>query len=144
MFQRDTQKPAPYALIAKHFVEIRLLGRRVNIRCGGFSSKNGVFYGKVEHPKGDISVELLTNGFGKASWTIDYTPNGPALKKAESDAQKARKGVFRNYQKPTRKGKGKARFTGVVSEIVSGDTVVVTVDGSADTRRVTLSSIMTP
>ena len=144
MYQRDTQKPAPFALIARHFVEIRLLGRRVNIRVGGFSSKNGVFYGKIEHPKGDISAEILKNGFGKTSWTIDYTPNGPSLKKAESDAQKARKGIFHNFKAPARKSKGKARFTGVVSEVVSGDTVVVTVDGSGDTRRVSLSSVITP
>jgi hypothetical protein len=38
---------------------MRLLSRRVNIRCLAGPKKLNTFFGKVEHPKGDISAEIL-------------------------------------------------------------------------------------
>jgi staphylococcal nuclease domain-containing protein 1 len=55
---------APFALEAKHFVEVRLLNRNVALRVGGVD-KFGNLYGVVEHSAGSISVELLKAGLAK-------------------------------------------------------------------------------
>ncbi len=50
-------------------LQVRLLHRNVGIRIGG-ASEVAVF-GSIDHPAGNISVELLKNGFGRmVDWSL--------------------------------------------------------------------------
>ncbi|KAG3001750.1 hypothetical protein PC120_g20087, partial [Phytophthora cactorum] len=54
--------PAPHAREAKHFTEVRLLHRDVELKLEGVD-KYGNLFGSVVHPSGrNISVEILKNG----------------------------------------------------------------------------------
>ncbi|CAE7928549.1 Tudor-SN, partial [Symbiodinium sp. KB8] len=85
----QSYEPEPFAREAKHFVEARLLQRDINViingtdkfnvgfaRCGRrlvalLRAKFQNFLGVVDHPKGNIAVELLKHGYGKmADWSV--------------------------------------------------------------------------
>lgn len=136
-------KPEPFAALAKQYTERRLLSRLVNIRCCGGPRKVNTFFGKVEHPQGDISVALLKNGLARVSdWTLRYTPNRIALRAAEGYAKNNLLRIWKNYTPP--ETGNLPTIQGTVIEVPSGDTLVLENTDSGEEHRVTISSIRVP
>jgi staphylococcal nuclease domain-containing protein 1 len=59
-------KPEPFALQARHFTELRLLNREVEIVMQTLD-RTGNVLGSVLHPKGNIAVEMVKNGLAKVT-----------------------------------------------------------------------------
>ena len=59
-------KPEPFALQARHFTELRLLNREVQIVMQTLD-RTGNVLGSVLHPKGNIAVEMVKNGLAKVA-----------------------------------------------------------------------------
>jgi hypothetical protein len=58
--------------------QIRLLHRNIGVRIGG--ANDTTLFGTIEHPAGNISVELLKNGLGRmVDWSLRACPCPPAL-----------------------------------------------------------------
>jgi staphylococcal nuclease domain-containing protein 1 len=62
----STGKPEPFALQARHFTELRLLNREVQIVMQTLD-RTGNVLGSVLHPKGNIAVEMVKNGLAKVA-----------------------------------------------------------------------------
>eukprot|EP00753_Platysulcus_tardus_P007830 PLAT15503.2.p1 GENE.PLAT15503.2~~PLAT15503.2.p1 ORF type:complete len:768 (+),score=424.10 PLAT15503.2:465-2768(+) len=140
----EPAKPTPpFAEEAKFFSEVRILHRDVGIRLGGCDKYDNLV-GDVEHPLGNVAVELLKAGLGRVSWSASYTTrsNAAALRAAETQAKKARLRVWRDHVPRARLDTDV--FAGVVVEVHSGDTVSIAVDGGDAVRRVSLASTRCP
>ncbi|GBG26689.1 Staphylococcal nuclease domain-containing protein 1 [Hondaea fermentalgiana] len=148
------EAPQPFAPEAKYFTEVRLLNRDVHVMLNGMDDRLKTFYGTIEHPAGDISVELLRNGLARTmDWSMQFTTiqHATTLRAAARDAKNARLRIWKDYVAP--KVSGQKSYEGVVSEIVSGDTIFVRIGSAVDLadapwkcteERVTLSSIRAP
>ena len=62
----SASKPEPFALQARHFTELRLLNREVQIVMQTLD-RTGNVLGSVLHPKGNIAVEMVKNGLAKVA-----------------------------------------------------------------------------
>lgn len=138
---------AAIAQEAKAFSEARLLHRDVLLHFGGVD-KYGNFFGRVEHPAGDIAVDLLKSGLAKvADFSLQFAGGSTAtLRAAERSAKVAKLRLWEHYS-PT-EIRGEKAYEGKVVEVVSGDTIVIAVPrpgGSVpEERRVSLSSVRAP
>jgi len=136
------EEAAPFAREARYFVDSRLQHRDVQVRCEGID-KNGVLLGTVLHSQGNISLELVKVGLARvADWSAQMCENGPALRQAEKAAKEKRVRIWREYVPPNH-GDDMTEFQGRVSEVVSGDTLMV-LDASGVERRITMSSVRCP
>lgn len=137
--------PAPHAREAKHFTEVRLLHRDVDLKLEGVD-KYGNLYGSVVHSSGkNISVELLKNGLGKmADWSSAFTGAAArtAMRNAEKEAKTANLRVWKDYQAPVLQTE--KNLQAVVVEIISGDCLVVYIPDKAEEKRIYLSSLRAP
>ncbi|KAK8800697.1 hypothetical protein WA158_000022 [Blastocystis sp. Blastoise] len=135
----------PLSREAKAFTEARLLNRSVILYMDGLD-KFHTFFGHIEHPKGDITKELLKNGLARiVDWSLNYRTAADAisLRNDEIAAKRATLGIWKNY-KPVNSAAG---TTVRVLEVVSGDCLLVTMnprDYLAEPKRVYLSSIRAP
>lgn len=79
-------------------------------------------------------------------WGLNMMISGAfTLREAERKAKKERLNIWRNYVPPAGSStKQSGKFTGAVTEVVSGDVLVVKDAASGAERRVTLSSIRAP
>mmetsp|Transcript_2017 Transcript_2017/g.6126 ORF Transcript_2017/g.6126 Transcript_2017/m.6126 type:complete len:896 (-) Transcript_2017:3840-6527(-) len=137
----------PFAMEAKYFVESRLLNRDVHVMLEGVDKYNN-FYGTVKHPAGNISEELLKVGLSKVvDWSAKFTQDPELLYKAERIAKEKRLRMWQNYVAPARSATiaSAAEFVGKVSEVISGDFLVIK-DFAVPPmeHRVALSSIRAP
>ncbi|TDH69496.1 hypothetical protein CCR75_002259 [Bremia lactucae] len=141
--------PAPYAQEAKHFTEVRLLHRDVELKFEGVD-KFGNLFGSVVHPSGrNISVELLQNGLGRmADWSSAFTSASvrATMRNAEKEAKQQKVRVWREYEAPVLQSPKHVK--GVVVEVISGDCLVVYVPDTAllaaQEKRIYLSSLRAP
>lgn len=137
--------PAPYAREAKHFTEMRLLHRDVELKLEGVD-KYGNLYGSVVHSSGkNISVELLKVGLAKmADWSSAFTGAAArtAMRNAEKEAKAATLRVWKDYQAPVLQTD--KHLNAVVVEVISGDCIVVYVPSKGEEKRVYLSSLRAP
>jgi staphylococcal nuclease domain-containing protein 1 len=62
----SASKPEPFAVQARHFTELRLLNREVQIVMQTLD-RTGNVLGSVLHPKGNIAVEMVKNGLAKVA-----------------------------------------------------------------------------
>jgi len=146
----SSEPSEPFSKEAKYFTELRLLNRQVNVVVEGIDDKFNTFYGRIEHPAGDIGVELLKNGLAKtADWSMVYTTMEIAslMRAAVKEAKTQNLRVWKNFIAP--QVSGQKVFEGVVLEVVSGDAVIVLVGAqetpwNCEERRVYLSSIRVP
>ena len=140
-------KPEAHALESKYFTETRLLHRDVDVVVGGVD-KYGTLYGTILHPKGNISVELLKAGLARVvDYSIDFTARENALqyRLAERQAKAGQVRIWKGYTPPTITGS--KEFAATVIEIVSGDMVVVKVEGGKEDgaeRKLSLASLRAP
>jgi len=140
-------KPEAYALESKYFTETRLLHRDVDVVVGGID-KYGTLYGTIIHPKGNISLELVKAGLARVvDYSIDFTARENAMqyRLAERQAKLNQLRIWKGYTPPTITGS--KEFTATVIEIVSGDMVVVKVEGGKEEgaeRKLSFASLRAP
>ena len=137
-----TEEAAPFAREARYFVETRLLNRDVQVSLENVD-KNGALLGTVLHPAGNVSVELVKVGLARVvDWSSHGCPHAPQLRAAERAAKEKRLRLWKDYT-PPHMGGDMGEYAGKVSEIVSGDTLLV-IDPAGVEKRLTLSSIRCP
>lgn len=146
----------PFAKEARHFAEMRCLNRDVKLVLQGVSQFGVLIVSlqfplpkevEADSPFVDLGTSLMKAGLGKtAEWSLNMMVNGAfTLREAERSARANRAGMWHNYVPQTGNStKLDDHFSGTVSEIVSGDCVVVTDNHSGIERRVMLSSIRAP
>lgn len=135
---------------ARLFVEERLLQRELTIVFHGTDKSGGAAVATVQHPKGNIAVEILKNGLGRmADWTVRLMDAAviPPMRMAENTAKKSHTGLWKHWEAP--KLSGAAEIIGTVLEVVSGDTIMVLPQGviydSDDVlQKISLASIRSP
>lgn len=137
--------PQPFAREAKHFTEMRLLHRDVEVKLEGVD-KYGNLFGSVVHVSGkNISVELLRNGLAKmADWSSSFVSHSvrSTMRAAEKEAKTAGLRVWKDYQAPVLQSDKHAR--GTVIEVISGDCLVVFLPEKNEEKRIYLSSLRAP
>jgi staphylococcal nuclease domain-containing protein 1 len=135
---------------ARTFSEQRILQRELDIVLYG-TDKSGVCgVGSVLHPKGNIAVELLKNGLAKLSdWSVRMMnpADVPAFRIAENTAKRSNIGVWHSYSPPALSGA--SEISGIVVEVVSGDTLNILPEGQAydsedKLMKISLASIRAP
>lgn len=158
----EAPQPEPFSREAKYFAEVRCLSRECRVVLEGVSQHGGLV-GTVLHPAppaaatpgcppapapaDDLGLSLVKAGLGRVvDWSANMMTSGAfKLREAERAARQQRLGLWHNYVPPvTNSAKLSDKFGGVVSEIASGDCVVVRDRASGVERRVTLSSIRAP
>jgi len=151
-FKRAEEPGAPdvaeaFALEAKYFMESRLLNREVSVMLEGVDKYNN-FYGSILHPQFNISVELLKVGLAKVvDWSAKFTKDPELLYKSERIAKERRQRIWKDYVAPVRPtgAASAAEFVGKVTEVISGDFLVVKDSAVPPVEhRIALSSIRAP
>ena len=137
----------PFAAEAKYYVETRLLQRDVKVILEGISGNSLV--GSILHPKGNIAELLLSEGMAKCvDWTLNMVSSGSSsYRSAEQHAKEKRLRLWKDFvMKPKLQPVGgiSKEFEGIVTKILSGDTIVVEPMVTAKERKITLSSIRPP
>ncbi|KAI3651798.1 hypothetical protein MP228_003101 [Amoeboaphelidium protococcarum] len=147
-----------YAEEAKFFVESRLLQRSVNVVFEGAVGQN--FYGTVIHPAGNIAELLLANGFAKiVDWQLSsLSADADKYKSALQEAQSKQLRIWnqspvtyqsslQSQQKQSQSsiGTGKKQFDGIVTRIVTADTLTIgNPSDLSQERKISLSSFRPP
>jgi len=135
---------------ARLFVEERLLQRELKMLLHGTDKSGGAVVATVQHPKGNITAEILKNGLGRiADWSIRLMDPAvvPPLRMAENNAKQNNLGVWAYWQAPQLSGA--AEISGMCVEVVSGDTILVLpagtiYDSEAALQKISLASIRSP
>lgn len=153
--QTQETAPEPFAREAKHFAEGKCLNQEVMLVIQGVS-QFGVLIASVKCQNSnskstaeyeDLGDSIVSAGLGKAAeWSLNMMATGAfKLREAERTARASRVGMWHNHVPQTgNSAKLQDSFGGVVSEIVSGDCVIVTDKNNGAERRVLLSSIRAP
>lgn len=117
------------------------------------TDKYGNLHGNVFFTAGgapvDLAEVLVKAGLARVAERTIATAAGGGLKirLSERAAKEARQGIWRDWQPPASTlGSGPAKVSARVVEVVSGDTIVVLIDGPSGPaeRRFNLSSIRAP
>jgi len=140
----------PFAEEAKQFVEARLLHRELKISLHGTDKSGVCAVGTVQHPRGNIGVELLKNGLARVSDWSSRMMNPldlPAFRVAENTAKRTNLKVWHAYSPPELSGA--SEIIGTVLEVLTGDTVSVLPAGEAydsetKLKKVSLASVRSP
>eukprot|EP00591_Stephanopyxis_turris_P001274 CAMPEP_0195523846 /NCGR_PEP_ID=MMETSP0794_2-20130614/23304_1 /TAXON_ID=515487 /ORGANISM="Stephanopyxis turris, Strain CCMP 815" /LENGTH=945 /DNA_ID=CAMNT_0040653933 /DNA_START=90 /DNA_END=2927 /DNA_ORIENTATION=+ len=140
----------PLADEARQFVELRLLHRELSISLHGTDKSGACVVGTVHHPRGSIAVELLKKGLGRVSdWSARIMDplDLPALRVAENSAKRTNTGVWVSYSPPELSGA--SEITGVVVEVLTGDTLAILPNGvqyddESKLCKVSLASVRAP
>lgn len=147
-------QPEPFAREARHYTESRCLNRDVRLVIEGVS-QFGVLVATVLYPGSlgaseaaeDLGSSLVKAGLAKTvEWSLNMMTSGAfKLREMERAARQARLGLWHSYVlQPGASAKLSDNFTGTVTEIVSGDCLLVRDSASNTERRVNLSSIRAP
>jgi len=155
---QQQRNPEPFAFDAKNFVDTRLLHREVGVLLQGID-KSGNLFGSIVHHKGNIAVELLKSGLATlVDWSAQLTQDTQAMREAERSAKESRLNKWRNYNPAKDQNAYTAEvkhvdaeqasindkvFSAKVSQVVSGDCLVVQ-DNGGRTKRIYLASVTAP
>jgi len=140
----------PFAEEAKHFVEVRLLHRKLGVELYGTDRGGLCAVGCIHHPRGNIGVELLRRGLARVSdWSsrLMDTRDVPAFRVAENNAKRSNLGVWVGYAPPALSGA--SEVMGTVVEVITGDTVSILPSGVLYTsenvlKKVSIASVRAP
>ncbi|RUP51372.1 tudor domain-containing protein [Jimgerdemannia flammicorona] len=129
----------PFGEEARSFVESRLLQRQVQIILEGVDREN--FIGSVRHAAGNIAESLVSAGLAKvAGHTVTLLTEGPGkIRAAESAAKEKRLHIWQDYV--AKEKTEDQEFSGLVTKIISGDTVQVRNTKTGVEKKLQLSSI---
>ena len=139
----NKEQPAePFGVEAHHFVETRLLHRKVGIDVLGVSPQNQLV-GAVNHPNGSIAKFILEAGLARC---VDHhsTMLGSqmsSLRAAEKQAKDKRLGVFQGV---TNTKSGGSEMDATITRVQTADMVYLREGKSGEEKRVSLSSIRQP
>lgn len=141
----------PYGDAAKQFIDDRLALRSITVSLLGESS-TGVLVGKINHPAGNISEKILSEGLAEiADWQSALIgSNGMSiLRREEKSARAAGKNIWKSHVSKVSKSSsgteiapGKVLHADVV-RIISADTIVLKLTNGTETT-VQLASIRSP
>lgn len=141
----------PYGDAAKQFIEERLTLRSVTVSLLGESS-SGVLVGKINHPVGNISEKILSEGLAEiADWQSALIgSNGMSiLRKEEKAAREAGKNLWKSHiSKASKPSNGSDIVPGRVihanvTKIISADTINLKLMNGTEVT-VQLASIRSP
>jgi len=140
----------PFAEDAKEFVEVRLLNRELKISLYGTDKSGICAVGTIHHPRGNIGIELLKNGLARVSdWSARMMNplDIPAFRVAENNAKRSNLGVWHAYAPP--EISGASEISGIVVEILTGDTVAIlpvgeSYDSESKLKKISLASVRSP
>jgi len=141
----------PLGQEARYFAEIRLLQRDVRVRFDDLTPQG--FLGAVIVPMGDMTLELIRQGFARFTpASIRTLPQAysDSLRAAEREAQAKKLRIWANWTPAVEPSlKARREYQGKVIEVVSGDTVVVLPVATPQNphpkeERLSLSSIRAP
>jgi staphylococcal nuclease domain-containing protein 1 len=106
--------------------------------------RNQNLVGSVLHPAGNIAELLVAEGLAYVSdATVIFVTGGTAkLRAAERAAKEKKLRLWKNYKGTAKKPE--TSFSGIVTRIVSGDTIHVLPKGSKTERKIRLASIRQP
>ena len=132
----------PFGTEAHRFVEQRLSQREVQVELVGVTPQNQLI-ATVLHPKGNIAIFLLQEGLAKCNdQHVTLLGNDMAqLRKTETAAKNARKGVFTSSDAARASGVQDADFT--VARVLNAETVFLRTRAGQE-QQVSLSSIRQP
>lgn len=138
--------PEPFARESKHFSECKVLHREVRLVVEAQDKYNnlvGNCFFTVGGQPVDLAEALVRAGLAKVTERTIATAAGGGLRirTAERAAKEQRLGLWRDWTPPV-SGSNQAKLAGRVVEVVSGDTLVVLVDGAE--RRFNLASVRAP
>lgn len=147
-------QPEPFSREARHFTEVRVLNREVTLILEGVS-QFGVLVASVHYPaapgatdaSADLGTDLIKAGLARAAeWSLNMMTSGAfKLRELERASRQNKVGQWHNYvPQAGNSAKLSDKFTGVVAEVVSADTLIVRDADSKVERRVSLSSIRAP
>ncbi|KAG9295989.1 hypothetical protein G9A89_011841 [Geosiphon pyriformis] len=136
----------PFGEKAKFFVESKLLQRDVKVILEGQSGNNQALVGTVLLPGSNIAEDLVSNGLAKVvDWSIMLVTDGPVkLRTAEAVAKEQRLGIWEDHVARSKAGGEDHEFDGIVTKIISGDTLQIKVIRSGVEKKLQLSSIRQP
>ncbi|KAM0752525.1 hypothetical protein T439DRAFT_324618 [Meredithblackwellia eburnea MCA 4105] len=164
---------------ARYFVETRLLQRQIKVTLlslptptvapAAFSSTTStapaptaapasMFLGTIAHPAGNIAALLLSTGLAKVvDWHAGFLSQSPTpgmmaeLRKAESEAKNARRGLWKSLPVPAPGAAAVAaqqekdrKWDGVITRVWGADQISVVKVGEEAERRLQLSSVRQP
>jgi len=140
----------PFADEAKQFVEARLLHRELKISLHGTDKSGVCAVGTVNHPRGNIGVELLKRGLARVSDWSSRLMNPldlPAFRVAENTAKRTNLGVWHAYSPPQLAGA--SEIIGTAVEVLTGDTIGILpagedYDSETKLKKVSLASVRSP
>mmetsp|Transcript_45719 Transcript_45719/g.99269 ORF Transcript_45719/g.99269 Transcript_45719/m.99269 type:complete len:871 (+) Transcript_45719:76-2688(+) len=137
-----SEQAEPYAHEAKHFLELRCLGREVELRLEG-TDQYGNLFGTIYHPKGLIVHHLLMEGFCKISEQSAKKMEEPAkLRECMKKAQAAKKRIWQNHV--VTEVTGEKEYMAKVIEVSSGDCIIVKPLNQTEEKRLYLASLRAP
>jgi staphylococcal nuclease domain-containing protein 1 len=145
-FKRDRetnveQPDGPTSRKAKNFLEFRVLNRKLEVRLEHVDQFGNLF-GTLYHPRGVISKFLVQEGLAKVGGAnLSETEFASELRELQKQAQSAKKGRWVSYEAPASSAGG--AINGKVSEVVSGDSLIIR-DDNGEEKRVYLSSTKAP
>ncbi|KAI0243762.1 hypothetical protein L0F63_000717 [Massospora cicadina] len=133
----------PFAEEAKFFVESRLLQRDIHVLLEGLSNQH--LCGTILYPAGNIAELLVSNGLAKVvDWSLTQVTGGPAkLRAAEKTAKERKLRIWQHHSNFTA-GPDKSSFDGIVTRIVTGDTIHVQSKATGLEKKLQFSSVRAP
>ena len=118
-----TQAGEEYGKEAQQFVEQRLLQRQIKVLIVG-ASPQGQLVAEILHPRGNIAVFLLEEGFARCN-DFHSTMLGEkmaALRAAEKKAQEAKKRLHKHH---VAKATTESNLDMTVTKVIGADTIIV-------------------
>ncbi|KAI9008144.1 hypothetical protein BC832DRAFT_583239 [Gaertneriomyces semiglobifer] len=135
----------PHSEEAKFFVESRLLQRDIKVVLEGLSTNDNLV-GSVQFPAGNIAEALLAEGLAKVvDWNIALVTGGAQrYRAAEKRAKDKKLRLWKNWVGKAKVGGPEPEFDGIVTRVLSGDTIFVESTSSGKEHRLQLASIRAP
>ena len=125
----SSSTPEVYGLQSRHFTELRMLSREVDIVMESLDAKTGGILGTILHPKGNIAVELVRQGLARISErSIASIPKDAALAllHAEHEAKATKRFIWEDLADITKANNTESKvITGICVEVLSGDTIII-------------------
>jgi len=132
----------------KAFVEKLLLHRTVGVKLLNFE-EGGTLVGRIYHPNGDISYEVLKSGFSKLNTpkNIDFDADYfKSLKEAQLIAQTKHLRLWKDFKSEEKKQQkaSSGDFMGRVVEVHTGDSLTVERESDGKNFRLFLATVKAP
>jgi len=144
--QEEGEKPEPFGVEAKFFVERHLLHRTVNVTitipCE--ANRKNEFYGTVEFSGHTVTSQLLRNGYAKL---VEWSAPPQELESLKACQQEAKAKKLRVWKFVTEAAEAKAtksEWNGKIREVRDGSSLVIQDSLTDENKFVILSNVKVP